>query len=127
MDYDIDATVAGTAYSIHIPEDALLCVVEAPKRGSDNWIVEYGGYYGLAVPRSICREVPEDDEFAFDEPIMKYIWMDWESDCPYQLSVKANDTISVTKENEQYYYGSIVSDDDSTPKKEGWIQKSLFK
>ena len=52
--------------------------------------------------------------------------MDWDSNCPYQLSVKANDTIRIFRENEDYYYGSIVADDESKPQRAGWVQKSLF-
>lgn len=47
----------------------------------------------------------------------------WYSDCPYQLSVKQGQRISVSKESEDYYYGEIM---DGENHEEGWIQKALL-
>lgn len=47
----------------------------------------------------------------------------WDSDCPYQLSVKQGQRISVSKESEDYYYGEIM---DGENHEEGWIQKALL-
>lgn len=47
----------------------------------------------------------------------------WDSDCPYQLSVRLGQLVSVSKEDEDYYYGEIVNEENH---EEGWIQKALL-
>lgn len=47
----------------------------------------------------------------------------WDSDCPYQLSVRLGQLVSVSKENEDYCYGEIVNEENH---EEGWIQKALL-
>lgn len=124
-EFNTSFTIAGTVYNVHIPEEGLVYVSSIPGKGADSIVVEYGEYNGLIVPISMCRAIPEDDEIMYDTPVDKIICMDWESSCPYQLSVKANDTIRIFKENEDYYYGRIVMKDESKSSKEGWVQKSL--
>lgn len=125
-EYNASFTLAGTVYTVHIPQDGLVYVSSIPGKGADSIVVEYGDYNGLIVPVSMCRAIPEDDEIVYDAPVEKRICMDWDSNCPYQLSVKANDTIRIFRENEDYYYGSIVAEDESKPQRAGWVQKSLF-
>lgn len=91
--YNASFTLAGTVYTVHIPQDGLVYVSSIPGKGADSIVVEYGDYNGLIVPVSMCRAIPEDDEIVYDAPVEKRICMDWDSNCPYQLSVKANDTI----------------------------------
>lgn len=47
----------------------------------------------------------------------------WDSDCPYQLSVRLGQLVSVSKENDDYYYGEILNEENH---EEGWIQKALL-
>ena len=48
----------------------------------------------------------------------------WESDCPYQLSVRLGQRVSVLRERTDYYYGELIDDENH---EKGWIQKPLLR
>ena len=60
-EYNASFTLAGTVYTVHIPQDGLVYVSSIPGKGADSIVVEYGDYNGLIVPVSMCRAIPEDD------------------------------------------------------------------
>ena len=109
--------------SIHLPEGAVLVVETVPDYKSQFYLVEYNGERDIKVPIRLCESVEEVDYQTYEEPIIKRVCTSWDSDCPYQLSVKQNQRLSITMENDDYYYGEII--DEKTSSTQGWVQKSL--
>ena len=109
--------------SIHLPEGAVLVVETEPDSKAQFYTVEYDGEWDIKVPIRMCERVEEVDYQTYETPIVKRVCTSWDSDCPYQLSVKQNQRLSITMENDDYYYGEII--DEGIPSMQGWVQKSL--
>lgn len=114
----IDTHVYGMK-SISIPEDALLCV-----ESCDDYsvYVEYNGDHHVEIPVNLCDGVPEVDEFDYENPVVKKACIEWNSNCPYQLPTKQNHKYVITKENNDFYYGHDIDNEEI----QGWIMKSLL-
>lgn len=109
--------------SIHLPEGAVLIVETMPESKSQFYSVEYDGERNIQVPIRLCEPVEEVDYITYATPMLKRVCTTWDSDCPYQLSVKQNQRLSITMENDDYYFGEIV--DEGPTSSQGWVQKSL--
>ena len=94
-----------------------------PESKSQFYSVEYDGERNIQVPIRLCEPVEEVDYITYATPMLKRVCTTWDSDCPYQLSVKQNQRLSITMENDDYYFGEIV--DEGPTSSQGWVQKSL--
>lgn len=121
----------GSVY-LFIPEGGIVVIEKEATKADPIYVVEYDGYSGIEIPSSLCEVIPDVDYTTFEEPVMMRACSNWESDCPYQPSVRLNQLFSITRENEDYFYGELVveGENDSSgvhiPRMEGWIQKSLL-
>lgn len=109
---------------LSIPENAILVVEEKATSRNPVYTVEYDGHHGIEIVSDICEEVENDDYVSYEEPVMKHAVKSWESNCPYQLSVQQDQSYLISMEKEDYYYATLMGD--SSPGKEGWIQKGLL-
>ena len=112
------------SHTLSLPKDAILVVEEKATSKNPVYTVEYDGHHGIEIAPEMCEEVLNDEYVNYEEPMMKHAVRSWESNCPYQLSVKQNQSFLVSMEKEDYYYATLM--EDSSPGKEGWIQKSLL-
>ena len=120
------------AITLFIPSGGIVVVEKEATKAEPIYTIEYDGYSGIEIPSSLCEEIPDVDYTTFEAPVMMRACSNWESDCPYQLSVHLNQLFAITRENEDYYYGELIEEDnglaiqDDIHRNGGWIQKSLL-
>ena len=120
------------AITLFIPSGGIVVIEEKATKADPIYTIEYDGYSGIEIPSSLCEEIPDTDYTIFEAPVMMKACSNWESDCPYQLSVHLNQLFAITRENEDYYYGELIEGENELVNQEdsqrngGWIQKSLL-